>query len=120
VLQGEPSSPKDSEGTADAPVQISPPALSPPPSSPPRDTGRAQAGNTLPRELWRGLDAATMERLLGDVPLPSHSPTLARLIATTLATGATGERQDLAVRIAALERAGRVEELLELLRGPAA
>jgi hypothetical protein len=120
VLQGEPASSKDSKGTADAPVQISPPLLSPPPPSLARDIGRAPAGSTLPRDLWRGLDAAAMERLLGGLPLPSPSPTLARLIATTLATGATGESQDLAVRIAALERAGRVEELLELLRGPAA
>src|SRR3954454_18820381 len=91
VLQGEPSSSKDSKGTADAPVQISPPLLSPPPPSLARDIGRAPAGSTLPRDLWRGLDAAAMERLLGGLPLPSPSPTLARLIATTLATGATGE-----------------------------
>jgi hypothetical protein len=60
------------------------------------------------------VDSAALERLLDATPLPSQSPTLAALIARALAAddGADG---NLALRAAALQRAGRVEETISLL-----
>ena len=60
------------------------------------------------------MDAAALERLLDATPLPSPSPTLAALIARALAADAGGEA-NLALRAAALQRAGRVEETIFLL-----
>ena len=75
--------------------------------------GAAQA-SPLPLDLWRGLDAETLERLLAEVPLPSPSPALAELIARALAAN-TGDGKEVAVRVAGLERAGRVDGELALL-----
>jgi hypothetical protein len=74
--------------------------------------GAAQA-SPLPLDLWRSLDAETLERLLAGVPLPSPSPALADLIARSLAN--TGDGKEVAVRLAGLERAGRVDGELALL-----
>ena len=65
--------------------------------------------------MWRGVDAAALEPLLAATPLPSPSPALATLIARALATGDPASGQDLALRAAALQRAGRVAEEVELL-----
>jgi hypothetical protein len=65
------------------------------------------------------VDAPSLERLIAAVPLPSPSPALATLIARALATGDPVDGTDLALRVSALERAGRVVEAAELL-APAA
>ena len=72
------------------------------------------SASALPYDLWRGVDAAALERLLDATPLPSPSPTLAALIARALAADDGGEA-NLALRAAALQRAGRVEETISLL-----
>ncbi len=60
------------------------------------------------------MDSAALERLLDATPLPSPSPTLAALIARALAADDGGDG-NLALRAAALQRAGRVEETISLL-----
>ncbi|MGI8725678.1 MAG: hypothetical protein ACR2J1_10100 [Methyloceanibacter sp.] len=72
-----------------------------------------QAG-PLPADLWQGVDAAALQQLLAGITLPSTSPTLADLIARALAIDSGGGRE-LAVKVGALERAGRVQELATLL-----
>jgi len=69
----------------------------------------------LPYDLWRGVDARELEKLLAVAPLPSPSPALAGLIARALATGEAAGAEDLALRVQALERAGRVVEAADLL-----
>jgi hypothetical protein len=69
--------------------------------------------------MWRGVDAAALERLLSAAPLPSPSPALATLIARVLAAGDPASGSDLALRTAALQRSGRVAEQVELLAGAA-
>lgn len=95
------------------------PGLPAPPSFAPPAPAPAAALSPLPYDVWRGVDAATLERLLAAAPLPSPSPALATLIARLLATGDPASGADLALRTAALERTGRVAEQAELL-GPAA
>ena len=87
-----------------------PPAFAPPASGP------AAAASPLPYDVWRGVDAAALERLLAASPLPSPSPALATLIARMLAAGDPASGQELALRVAALGRSGRVAEQVELLR----
>ena len=72
------------------------------------------SASALPYDLWRGVDAVALERLLDATPLPSPSPTLAALIARALAAD-DGGNGNLALRAAALQRAGRVEETNSLL-----
>jgi hypothetical protein len=60
-----------------------------------------------------------MRQLLGGVKLPSPSPVLAGLMARALATGTPDGDADLRVRVAALQKAGRVREI-EALAGEAA
>jgi hypothetical protein len=72
------------------------------------------SASALPYDLWRGVDAVALERLLDATPLPSPSPTLAALIARALAAD-DGGNGNLALRAAALQRAGRVEETISLL-----
>ena len=72
------------------------------------------SASALPYDLWRGVDAVALERLLDATPLPSPSPTLAGLIARALAAD-DGGNGNLALRAAALQRAGRVEETISLL-----
>jgi hypothetical protein len=74
-------------------------------------------GSALSPDVWRGLDAAAMDRLLAQSSLPSPSPALAKLIARVLASGAPGDGGEILARIAALKRGGRVDELVELLGG---
>ena len=56
-----------------------------------------------------------MQSLLAQVPIPSASPALASLLARALATSPVGSGSEMEVRIAALERAGRVNELIDML-----
>jgi hypothetical protein len=56
-----------------------------------------------------------MQSLLAQVPIPSSSPALASLLARALATSPEGAGAETEVKIAALERAGRVNELIEML-----
>jgi hypothetical protein len=77
--------------------------------------GSPQAGSRLPIDLFRGLQPDAMQRLLAAVTLPSPSRALATLIARALTTGAERGGADIAVRIEALKRAGRVEETARLL-----
>jgi hypothetical protein len=91
------------------------PALPQSPSSLPEAASRAPEASALPLDAWRGLGGAAQERLLAQISLPSPSPALTKLIAQALATDPKGEGGE--VRLAALERAGRVEELAEALRG---
>ncbi len=64
-----------------APGFPAPPAFAPPAS------GSTAATSPLPYDLWRGVDAPSLERLLAAVPLPSPSPAFATLIARALAAG---------------------------------
>jgi hypothetical protein len=81
----------------------------------PPASGTAAATSPLPTDLWRGVDAPSLERLLAATPLPSPSPALATLIARALAAGDQVNGADLALRVSALERSGRVVEAAELL-----
>jgi hypothetical protein len=65
--------------------------------------------------LWRGVDAQALQGLLAAAKLPSPSPTLAALIARALAADDQAGGETLALRVAALERAGRVAEATDLL-----
>jgi len=90
------------------------PSFPAPPGFAPQASGPA-ATSPLPYDLWRGVDAPALERLLAAAPLPSPSPALATLIARALAAGDQVSADDLRLRVAALERAGRVVEEAELL-----
>jgi len=90
------------------------PGFPAPPTFAPEASGPVAAASPLPHDVWRGVDAAKLERLLAACPLPSLSPALATLIARVLATGDPANGQDLALRVAALQRAGRVTEQVEL------
>ena len=82
----------------------------------------APGESALPPDLWRGLDGGTLQRLLAQASIPSDSPALASLLARALATSPEGGSET-SVRIAALERAGRVNELINMLdeaNGPGA
>jgi hypothetical protein len=86
-------------------------------ASPSRDfspPARPAGASALPQDLWRGIDASALEQLIAKVPLPSPSPTLARLIAKALATGAPASQGELAARAHGLKRAGRMAELAKL------
>lgn len=115
VLQGEPASPQD-YGRPGAGAQPGTEDWSQTPPQPPSASPQG-SGSALPLDVWRGLDVAAMDRLLAQMPLPSPSPALAKLIARALASGAPGDDREAAVKIAALKRAARVEELVELLGG---
>lgn len=97
--------------------QIAPasPGEMPPASGP----GFEQPGSPLPGDLWRGLQPQVLQQLLAAAPLPSPSPTLATLIGSALAAGAESGGAEIAIRVGALERAGRVEEVVRLLSGAA-
>src|SRR5262245_22262086 len=86
---------------------VHPPAL---PSA-----GEKRGESALPPDLWRGLDASAIQRLLAEVSMPSSSPVLASLLARALATNPEGPGEETAAKIAALERAGRVNELIDML-----
>jgi hypothetical protein len=59
-----------------------------------------------------------MQRLIDATPLPSPSPTLAGLIARALAAGQVGDGRELDMRLAALRRAGRIDEAKALAGTP--
>jgi hypothetical protein len=80
----------------------------------PQTAGGAQGESALPPDIWRGLDAGAIQRLLAQVAVPSSSPALASLLARALAASSEGGGET-SVRIAALERAGRVNELVDML-----
>jgi hypothetical protein len=77
-------------------------------------SGGRQGESAIPPDLWRGLAAGAIQQLLAQVPMPSSSPALASLLARALATSPEGGGETI-VSIAALERAGRVNELIDLL-----
>jgi hypothetical protein len=116
VLQGKALAPAD-EGPA---TRSAPPAKnwSPglQPSAPAQSAGAAQGESALPPDLWRGLDGSALARLLAQVPIPSASPALASLLARALATNPEGAGSETAMKITALEWAGRVNELIEMLQ----
>jgi hypothetical protein len=85
------------------------------PPAPQLGAGESRGESTLPPDLWRGLDAGAMQQLLAQVPMPSSSPALASLLARALATSPEGSGSEMAVKMAALERAGRVNELIDML-----
>ena len=101
---------KSSDTGPSRPDFPAPPSLVPPSSG----TGAAVV-SALPSDLWRGVDAQALERLLAATKLPYSSPTLAGLIARALAAAPGGDVPDLAVKAAALQQAGRVEEIGSLL-----
>lgn len=84
--------------------------------SPGAATGTSAQESPLPSDLWSGTDAPALERLLGGVKLPSASPALATLIARALAQGASNGTE-LAIRLNALSKAGRIDEEIALLGG---
>jgi hypothetical protein len=85
------------------------------PPAPQLGAAESRGESTLPPDLWRGLDAGAMQQLLAQVPMPSSSPALASLLARALATNPEGSGSEMAVKIAALGRAGRVNELIDML-----
>jgi hypothetical protein len=101
------------------PDQARPPPPNPgfpvPPAFVPPSSGPAAAASLLPYDVWRGVDPAALKQLLAAAPRPCPSPTLATLIARALAAGDPPGGEDLALRVAALQRAGRVAEQVELL-----
>jgi hypothetical protein len=97
----------------EAPAPPSRPRV-PLPSARPGD-GLAQE-SPLPSDLWRGIDAPALGRLLSGVSLPSPSPTLATLIARSLSQSAN-VGDELAVRLNALSKSGRVDQEIALLEG---
>ena len=82
------------------------------------DRGGGQA-SALPANIWQGVDLGALRQLIQQAPLPSASPALSSLIARALAVD-QGGGQELAVKVGALERAGRMEELAQLLSQAAA
>jgi hypothetical protein len=98
-----------------APAAPPPLTIPPSPGLVPQPSGPASAASPLPYDLWRGVDARELERLLAGAALPSPSPVLAGLVARALATGDQVSGDEILVRISALERAGRAAESAELL-----
>jgi hypothetical protein len=98
------------------PSPLAPPGLTMPPGPGPRTTGPETAASPLPPDLWRGVDAESLDKLLAAAPLPSPSATLASLIARVLAAGNEPQGEDLVLRARALEKSGRIDEVDTLLR----
>jgi hypothetical protein len=98
-----------------APAEQRAPGL---PGAPPPYASDQSAG-ALPSDVWRGVQPEALKQLLTAAPLPSPSPTLAAVIARALAAGADSGGADAAIRLDALERAGRMEEAVQLLSGAA-
>lgn len=73
----------------------------------------------MPAAVWADVDAGQMQQLLAAAKLPSSSPALSNLIGRALAADPPQGGQDTAIRVAALERLGRAEEIVQLL-APAA
>ena len=87
----------------------------------------AADGSGLPFELWRGLDAAGIETLIGELQIPPRSPALhnlwKRLITAdvTAPSGTATDNKFLALRLEVLYRSGLAKEAAaEIARQPAA
>lgn len=91
------------------------PGIAASPDLVPQGSAPGQAETPLPGDLWRGVDAEALQRLVAAVPLPSPSPTLAALLARVLAASPSNDPRELDIRAAALRKAGRVEELTALI-----
>ena len=76
----------------------------------------AADGSGLPYELWRGLDVATLSRLIAEIDIPPRSPALHRLwlrLITSNVTppdGGVTDQQFLALRLEILYRSGLLED----------
>lgn len=76
----------------------------------------AADGSGLPFELWRGLDVASLETLIGELEIPPRSPALhalwKRLITSsvTLAPGVETDAKFTALRLEALYRSGLADD----------
>jgi hypothetical protein len=70
----------------------------------------------LPPGVWNGVDAASFAKLVAGAPLPSSSPVLENLIARVLAADPPADGAEVALRVDALEKAGRAQEMVTLLR----
>jgi hypothetical protein len=86
----------------------------------------ATDGSGLPFELWRGLDVATLEKLIAELDIPPRSPALHGLwlrLITSDVTPPTGGEQDqhfMALRLETLYRSGLLEDASrELAKLPA-
>ncbi len=76
----------------------------------------AQDSTPLPPGIWNGVDNAAMAKLIADVRLPSRSPVLAALTARALAADPPADGQGIAIRVAALEKAGQAPAIVTLLQ----
>ncbi len=85
----------------------------------------AADGSGLPYELWRGLDVATLSRLIAEIDIPPRSPALHRLwlrLITTNVTppdGGVTDQQFLALRLEILYRSGLLEDAAKALAAAA-
>ena len=81
----------------------------------------AADGSGLPYELWRGLDVATLSRLIAEIDIPPRSPALHRLwlrLITSNVTAPDGgvtDQQFLALRLEILYRSGLLEDAAKAL-----
>ncbi|MEG6507737.1 hypothetical protein V6C03_02020 [Methyloligella sp. 2.7D] len=77
--------------------------------------GGASGRTPLPVGVWRGVDEQSLQRLVAGANLPVSSPALGDLIARVLAADPPSGGPEIALRVMALERAGRAEEIASLL-----
>lgn len=87
----------------------------------------AADGSSLPYELWRGLDTAAVEQLIGSLSIPPRSPALhdlwRRLITSSVEppAGGIGNGHFEALRLEALYRSGLLDEITDIVgKAPAA
>lgn len=75
------------------------------------------SGAAVPNEIWRGLDAAGLERIIASLDLPPRSPALQqlwrRLLVSDTSTPAGGDTNDQidALRLEAIYRSGLLKEI---------
>jgi hypothetical protein len=83
----------------------------------------APDGSGLPYELWQGLNANTLEKLISEIEIPPKSPALhklwLRLITSNMPPpdGGVTDQQFLALRLEILYRSGLLDEASRLLAG---
>lgn len=81
----------------------------------------AADGSGLPYELWRGLDAGSLSRLVAEIEIPPRSPALQKLwlklitSGVTLPEGGVTDRQFVILRIEMLFRSGQLAAASRLL-----
>ena len=86
-----------------------------------RVSDEGTAGTALPNELWRGLETASLERLITSLDLPPKSPALhqlwRRLLVSDTAAPSGGETNAHfeALRLEALYRSGLMKEIRDVL-----